>query len=274
MPSSSLSGSFRNEPVSYTHLDVYKRQFESFDSTLAYSGQTLGLSNTFIFWRIRMPYCRQGILAGAVLAFARALGEYGATSMLIGYTPGRTATISTSVYQYWRTGDDRSAKMCIRDSTQMFDSVKIGLSYLAGKCDAVLFTPVDIPLFTVNTVRALLESGFGLACPMCSGRTGHPILICSNYFEDILADSGEGGLKGALERCGCTMKRVPVKDAGTLYDADTPEDYSRLLKYHNSQLIRPEASVTLSRETPFFDKRMAMLLMLTDETQDVYKRQP
>ena len=73
--------------------------FESFDSTLAYSGQTLGLSNTFIFWRIRMPYCRQGILAGAVLAFARALGEYGATSMLIGYTPGRTATISTSVYQ-------------------------------------------------------------------------------------------------------------------------------------------------------------------------------
>ena len=155
------------------------------------------------------------------------------------------------------------------EHTQMFDSVKIGLSYLAGKCDAVLFTPVDIPLFTVNTVRALLESGSGLACPMCSGRTGHPILICSNYLEDILADSGEGGLKGALERCGCTMKRVPVKDAGTLYDADTPEDYSRLLKYHNSQLIRPEASVNLSRETPFFDKRMAMLLMLTDETKSV-----
>ena len=45
--------------------------FESFDETLAYSGQTLGLSNSFIFWRIRMPACRQGILAGAVLAFAR-----------------------------------------------------------------------------------------------------------------------------------------------------------------------------------------------------------
>ena len=83
--------------------------FESFDDTLAYSGQTLGLSNSYIFWRIRMPYCRQGILAGTVLAFARALGEYGATSMLIGYTPGKTATISTSVYQYWRTNDERSA---------------------------------------------------------------------------------------------------------------------------------------------------------------------
>ena len=83
--------------------------FESFDDTLAYSAQTLGLSNTYIFWRIRMPYCRQGILAGTVLAFARALGEYGATSMLIGYTPGRTATISTTVYQLWRTDNDTEA---------------------------------------------------------------------------------------------------------------------------------------------------------------------
>ncbi|MCI8301683.1 MAG: molybdate ABC transporter permease subunit [Oscillospiraceae bacterium] len=80
--------------------------FESFDETLAQAGQTLGLGNLFIFWRIRMPACRQGILAGTVLAFARALGEYGATSMICGYTPGRTATVSTTVYQLWRTGED------------------------------------------------------------------------------------------------------------------------------------------------------------------------
>ncbi|MBR5967406.1 MAG: molybdate ABC transporter permease subunit [Lachnospiraceae bacterium] len=80
--------------------------FESFDEKLGYAGKTLGLSNTFIFWRIRMPYCRQGILAGVVLAFARALGEYGATSMICGYTPGRTATVSTTVYQLWRTDED------------------------------------------------------------------------------------------------------------------------------------------------------------------------
>ena len=83
--------------------------FEAFDETLAQSGQTLGLSNAFIFWRIRMPACRQGVLAGFVLAFARALGEYGATSMLVGYTPGRTATVSTTVYQLYRTGDDAGA---------------------------------------------------------------------------------------------------------------------------------------------------------------------
>ena len=83
--------------------------FEAFDVTLSRSAQTLGLSNAFIFWRIQMPACRQGILAGTVLAFARALGEYGATSMLIGYIPGRTATISTTVYQLWRTGNEADA---------------------------------------------------------------------------------------------------------------------------------------------------------------------
>ena len=83
--------------------------FESFDPALRDSAQTLGLSNRYIFWRIQMPCCRQGILAGTVLAFARALGEYGATSMVAGYTPGRTATISTTVYQLWRTDNDALA---------------------------------------------------------------------------------------------------------------------------------------------------------------------
>ena len=83
--------------------------FESFDETLEHAGKTLGLSNSFIFWRIRMPYCKQGIIAGIVLSFARALGEYGATSMICGYTPGRTATVSTTVYQLWRTNDDALA---------------------------------------------------------------------------------------------------------------------------------------------------------------------
>lgn len=83
--------------------------FEGFDQTLAWSGRTLGLSDTYIFWRIMMPYCCQGIIAGMVLTFARALGEYGATSMLIGYIPRNTATISTTVYQLWRTNDEYSA---------------------------------------------------------------------------------------------------------------------------------------------------------------------
>ena len=107
--------------------------FESFDQTLAYSGQTLGLSNTYIFWRIRMPACRQGILAGTVLAFARALGEYGATSMLIGYTPGRTATISTTVYQLWRTNDEKGAMFWVLVNLAISTVVLLSVNMLEAR---------------------------------------------------------------------------------------------------------------------------------------------
>lgn len=107
--------------------------FESFDSTLSQSGQTLGLSNTYIFWRIRMPACRQGILAGTVLAFARALGEYGATSMLIGYTPGKTATISTTVYQLWRTNDNTGAFFWVLVNLAISTVVLLAVNLLESK---------------------------------------------------------------------------------------------------------------------------------------------
>lgn len=109
--------------------------FEAFDETLAYSGQTLDLSNTYIFWRIRMPYCRQGILAGTVLAFARALGEYGATSMIAGYTPGRTATISTTVYQLWRTNDDALAFQWVMINMAISAAVLLTVNMLEKKRD-------------------------------------------------------------------------------------------------------------------------------------------
>ena len=83
--------------------------FESFDEDLASAGRTLGLSDTYIFWRIRIPACKTGVIAGVVLSFARALGEYGATSMIAGYIPGKTATVSTAVYHLWQTNNDELA---------------------------------------------------------------------------------------------------------------------------------------------------------------------
>lgn len=80
--------------------------FESYNENLTYVAQTLGKSNAWIFWRVLLPNCKKGIMAGLVLSFARSLGEYGATSMVSGYTPGKTATISTTVYQFWRIGKD------------------------------------------------------------------------------------------------------------------------------------------------------------------------
>ena len=154
-------------------------------------------------------------------------------------------------------------------TTQMFDSVCIGLRYLQDKCDRVLFTPVDIPLFTAATVKTLLETDAELAAPAVGEETGHPTLIASSLFSSILSDPGDQGLRGALERCGAEMQRIPVEDRGILHDADTPEDYQALLKYHNKQLVRPVVNVSLSREKVFFDSRAAMLLRLIDETRSV-----
>jgi molybdate transport repressor ModE-like protein len=155
------------------------------------------------------------------------------------------------------------------ETTQMFDSVKIGLEYLHGKCDKVLFTPVDVPLFTAKTVKTILDSGAPLACPMCEGKQGHPILIANTLIPEILKDCGEMGLKGAMDRCSVPLSRIEVEDPGTIHDADTPEDFSALVEYHNAQLVRPVVSVSLAKEKPFFDSKIATLLMLIDETKSV-----
>ena len=155
------------------------------------------------------------------------------------------------------------------ENTQMFDSAKIGLNYLYGKCDKILFTPVDVPLFTARTVKTILDSGAPLACPMCEGKQGHPILIANELIPEILNDCGEHGLKGAMDRCSVPLLRIDVEDFGTIHDADTPEDFSQLLDYHNSQLVRPVVGVSLAKEKPFFDSKIAMLLTLIDETKSV-----
>lgn len=80
-----------------------------------------------------MPACRQGITAGVVLAFARALGEYGATSMLIGYTPGKTATISTTVYQLWRTDNESQAFVWVIINLAISAVVLLSVNLLESK---------------------------------------------------------------------------------------------------------------------------------------------
>jgi molybdate transport repressor ModE-like protein len=154
-------------------------------------------------------------------------------------------------------------------TTQMFDSAKIGLSYMQGKCHDILFTPVDIPLFTANTVSLLMDSGSELACPCFHGERGHPMLMSSAVAGRLISDSGEGGLQGAISRCGAELELIDSDDPGILHDADTPEDYRALLEYHNSQLIRPELSVSLAKEKPFFDSKIAMLLSQVGETSSV-----
>jgi molybdate transport system permease protein len=72
--------------------------FEQMDENLIFAARTLGMSETRIFFSVTFPNCRAGVFSGAVLAFARALGEFGATSMIAGNIPGRTQTMSLAIY--------------------------------------------------------------------------------------------------------------------------------------------------------------------------------
>lgn len=83
--------------------------FEQLDINLIYAGRTLGMSEIKIFWKIIMPNAGPGIASGTILTFARALGEYGATSMLAGNIPGKTSTISQKIAMVIQDGDYATA---------------------------------------------------------------------------------------------------------------------------------------------------------------------
>lgn len=83
--------------------------FEQIDPDIVYVGRTLGLSEQKIFRKVVIPNARPGLTAGAMLTFARAMGEYGATSMLAGNIPGRTGTISQKIAMVMQDGDYAAA---------------------------------------------------------------------------------------------------------------------------------------------------------------------
>lgn len=86
-----------------------KAAFEQVDVTLIYTARTLKLSENRIFWSIIMPVALPGIVSGAILSFARAIGEFGATLMIAGNIPGRTQTMPVAIYMAYLRGDEREA---------------------------------------------------------------------------------------------------------------------------------------------------------------------
>lgn len=83
--------------------------FEQVDVNLVYAARTLGIPDSQIFWKVVLPTASPGVISGTILTFARALGEYGATSMLAGNIPGKTATISQRIAMVIQDGDYKTA---------------------------------------------------------------------------------------------------------------------------------------------------------------------
>jgi molybdate transport system permease protein len=94
-------------------LKAARAAFESVDPQLENAARVLGLREAAVFFRVSLPLAARGITAGALLAFARALGEFGATLMIAGNLPGRTQTLSVAIYAAVQAGDDRSAGIMV-----------------------------------------------------------------------------------------------------------------------------------------------------------------
>ncbi|MDB5776214.1 MAG: molybdate transporter permease [Herbaspirillum sp.] len=90
-------------------MKAARAAFEQVDAQLEDAARVLGVSETGIFFRVSLPLARRGITAGVLLAFARALGEFGATLMIAGSLPGRTQTLSVAIYEAVQAGDDVTA---------------------------------------------------------------------------------------------------------------------------------------------------------------------
>lgn len=87
--------------------------FENVDAQLENAARVLGVGEAGVFFRVTLPLAARGIVAGVLLAFARALGEFGATLMIAGSLPGRTQTLSVAIYEAVQAGDDRTANLLV-----------------------------------------------------------------------------------------------------------------------------------------------------------------
>lgn len=94
-------------------LKSARAAFEGVDHQLENAARVLGISEAAIFFRVTLPLAARGIVAGVLLAFARALGEFGATLMVAGNLPGRTQTLSVAIYEAVQAGDDNTANLLV-----------------------------------------------------------------------------------------------------------------------------------------------------------------
>lgn len=154
---------------------------------------------------------------------------------------------------------------------EMLDSIKIGLSYLSGKCTKVLVSHVDVPLFSVKTVRSLMTATGDVCVPSCHGQCGHPILIQAAHFQEILSYQGECGLAGAIRASGLRRQIVEVEDEGILSNIQKQNSFEHLVIQHDLSEIWPSFRFRLNRERPFYGPGAHHLLQLVKETGSLSK---
>lgn len=155
------------------------------------------------------------------------------------------------------------------EKPELFSSVKLGLSYLQGKCDRVVFTPVNAPMFFAQTLQTLLSCDADIITPTYDGRGGHPIVLSSKILPQILAYSGSDGLRGAVRQCDGRKQRIAVSDAGVLMSVHNEPQLRQHLQEHNASLLTPSVKISIDKENMFLNSRLKLLLFLIADLNSV-----
>lgn len=148
---------------------------------------------------------------------------------------------------------------------EMLDSIKTGLSYLHDKCSKALIVYVDVPMFSIATLRALMDADGDVCIPSYHGRWGHPILLRTDRFCKVMSYHGDRGLRGAIDASGIKKQIVEVDDAGIRADIQRDQFYKELLPDHDASRMRLSYQLGIGKERVFYDDNVHQLLSLTEE---------
>ena len=152
---------------------------------------------------------------------------------------------------------------------ELFDSVRMGLTFLQDRCERVVFTPVNIPLFTPNTLRLLLAAQGDVVTPSYHQKGGHPIVLANRVIPGILGYAGENGLRGAIQALPCERRWVEVEDEGVLLSVHQEAALNRHYQKVEAEFIHPYLRLSLEGEEELFNARAKLLLLLIGETHSV-----
>lgn len=155
------------------------------------------------------------------------------------------------------------------EAPQLFDSAKIGFRYLKDKCERIVFSPVNVPMFSPETLELLMAREEEIVTPRFGEVGGHPVVISSNIIPELLEYAGEDGLRGAIASMEERRGWVQVNDEGILHSIHDEEQLTARLEEHNHALLHSFINISLIKEMAFFNPRVKLLLFLIMDTNSV-----
>lgn len=152
------------------------------------------------------------------------------------------------------------------DSLDTIDSIQQGIRYLEDSCEQILIAPVDVALFSVDTVTALMQSGQALAVPAYQGVRGYPLLIGREYFSDFVTNISHNHIENIFCKEGVMIE---VDDPGVITHIDQKEKCDQIAQQHSLNQWRPFFHLKIMREEVFWGPGVRQLLFLIGKTKSV-----